>query len=395
MPRPKSTAPAYCFHIGGQARVALDGKTYYLGTHGSKESWAKYNALLAEYNANGQKMPETANLRLADSPITVRCVTGEFRQAIATKYANNEGRTAHYLHLCKTLESEYGNVPAEQFGPRRLSDLRELLIDSGNCRRYINTQARSVVAIFKHAASRELIPAETLIALQSLEPLRAGQSSARESRRVEPVDIEHVRATAKHLSPPIRAMLRVQLGTAMRTSEIFKMRPMDIDRSCQVWVYRPESHKNSHRGKSKAVPITGDAREALIPYLLRPQDSYCFSPKESLKWHHEQRAAKRVTPPSCGNREGTNRKLNPKRSPGDMFSKDSFRVAIRRAAKTAKVPHWTPYQIRHLAATVIRDALGVEPAQALLGHSRPQMTEHYARLSLAKATEATRAAPSL
>lgn len=60
MPRPKSTAPAYCFHIGGQARVALDGKTYYLGTHGSKESWAKYYALLAEYNANGQKMPETA-----------------------------------------------------------------------------------------------------------------------------------------------------------------------------------------------------------------------------------------------------------------------------------------------------------------------------------------------
>jgi integrase len=59
------------------------------------------------------------------------------------------------------------------------------------------------------------------------------------------------------------------------------------------------------------------------------------------------------------------------------------------------VPKWTPYQIRHLTATVIREALGLEGSQALLGHSDRQMTEHYAKLSENKAIEAARAAPRL
>lgn len=41
MPRPKSTAPAYQFHVSGQAVVRLDYQDFYLGKHGTPESYAR------------------------------------------------------------------------------------------------------------------------------------------------------------------------------------------------------------------------------------------------------------------------------------------------------------------------------------------------------------------
>ncbi len=55
MPRPRSVQPAYQFHISGQARVTLDGRDFYLGPHGSEESYARYCALLAEYKPASSK----------------------------------------------------------------------------------------------------------------------------------------------------------------------------------------------------------------------------------------------------------------------------------------------------------------------------------------------------
>jgi integrase len=51
--------------------------------------------------------------------------------------------------------------------------------------------------------------------------------------------------------------------------------------------------------------------------------------------------------------------------------------------------------LRHTAGTIVREQLGPEAAQALLGHSHIQMTEHYAKVSEAKAIEAAKHAPKL
>lgn len=103
-----------------------------------------------------------------------------------------------------------------------------------------------------------------------------------------------------------------------------------------------------------------------------------------------------MTPLSCGNHPGSKPpKLNPKRAPGTKFTKDSYRRAIQRAAERAGVPRWFPYQLRHLAATKIREALGIESAQALLGHAHYQMTEHYVQQSLERAIVTANAAPQL
>ncbi len=134
-----------------------------------------------------------------------------------------------------------------------------------------------------------------------------------------------------------------------------------------------------------------------MPFLLRPADAYCFSPAESAQWHRDQRTAGRATPVKYGNRVGTNRKENPKRKPGEKFNKDSLNLAVDRACKKAKVPKWTPYQIRHSVATAVADALGIDGARALLGHTGEAMTRRYVhqKQDEAKAIEAARAAPSV
>ena len=43
---------------------------------------------------------------------------------------------------------------------------------------------------------------------------------------------------------------------------------------------------------------------------------------------------------------------------------------IERGEKKAGVDHWFPNQLRHTAAIDVREALGIEAAQSLLGHSR-------------------------
>ena len=77
--------------------------------------------------------------------------------------------------------------------------------------------------MFKWAVSLELVPIDSYNSLKTLAPLRRGKTEARETKAVESVPIEFVKLTAKKLSPVLRAMLAVQVGTGMRPSELCSM----------------------------------------------------------------------------------------------------------------------------------------------------------------------------
>ncbi len=339
MARQKSDAPSYRYHISGQARVTLDGRDFLLGEYNSPGSKAKYYALLAEYNANGKRAPEIASTLLAKSPITVRSVTAEYREYVKVKYAHDKARRKHYEGLCQLLEIECGDLPAEEFGPRRLAEIREVFVASGNNRTYVNSQTRVICKIFQYAVGRELVDVNVLIRLKTLEPLRLGDSLAPEPKRRQPVDLATVKATAAHLSPVLKAMVRMQASTGMRSSEVCRIRPCDIDQTMpDTWIYRPEKHKTAHHGITKAVPIVGDARLALTPFMEnRASDSFCFSPRESVQWYRDQRTAKRVVSTSLGNGPGRKRdrgglkESTPSGNPGTGFRETAI-------AKRCKAP---------------------------------------------------------
>ena len=49
--------------------------------------------------------------------------------------------------------------------------------------------------------------------------------------------------------------------------------------------------------------------------------------------------------------------------------------------------HWSPNQLRHAAATKIREEFGLEAAQVYLGHSQAYVTEIYAEKNFALAEQ--------
>ena len=65
----------------------------------------------------------------------------------------------------------------------------------------------------------------------------------------------------------------------------------------------------------------------------------------------------------------------------------SYRQAIKRACKVAKVLPWAPNRLRHTAATRIRKRYGIELARIILGHSMAFTTEIYAEADRVKAEE--------
>jgi integrase len=334
---------------------------------------------------------------VATGPLTVRHITQAYRDHAKTRYVKNPQEIRRYSRLCDQLDEQFGDTLADQFGPLKLRKFRDYLVKTGIARKYVNRLVNCAVAIFAHAVSVEMLAMERVAALKTIESLHYGQTVAPETVPVVPVDIEVVRKTAKHLPPPVKAMLRIQLVTGMRPKEICTMRPCDIDRTdSEVWVYIPASHKTRWRGKAKRIPLVGDAKQAVTDYLNRDEKAFLFSPKESMAWRRAVGTAKRTTPPSCGNRVGSNRKLRPKSEPKDYYTTNAYRQAIVRAARAAKVPEWHPYQCRHLTASAIRAALGgVEEGRALLGHSTALQTEHYAMDDLAKAVKASQVAPRL
>lgn len=408
MPRPKALVPSLRFHISGQAVCEIGGVSYYLGKHGSPESLARYAILVKEYQQNGLIVPDnvtSASLQemtagffvpvekvsQASEPILVKHLTASFREHARVKYAKTKAEFARLRGVCDDLDRIAGGVLVADFGPRLLKKVRQAWIDDTKrpkCRRYINTLTNAAIRVFQWGVEDELATVEVWTRLRSIEPLKEGQTTANENAPVRPVDIEVVRRTVKELSPIVKAMVRIQVATGMRPSELCSMRPCDIDRSGAEWIYRPSHHKNRTKGKTRSIPIVGDAREALTDYLNRPSQSFCFSPREADAWFRAKMRSERKGYGSRKTVRGTN-------SAGDCYTPDSYRRAITRAADRAKVEHWFPYQLRHLNLTVIRDAMGVEFAQAMGGHSRPDMTQTYAQLTERKAIEAAKAAPNL
>jgi len=177
-----------------------------------------------------------------------------------------------------------------------------------------------------------------------------------------------------------------------------------VDRTGEVWEYRPADHKTAYRGRERIIYIGPKAQAILLPYLLRDAQSNCFSPAESeANRHEEQRRYRRTrVQPSQWNR----RKAKPKRMPRTAYTKDSYQRAIARAivkankARTEEagdmgvesilLPHWHANQLRHTRATEIRQGFGLEAAQVSLGHAKADVTQVYAERDARLAVEVAR-----
>lgn len=261
-----------------------------------------------------------------------------------------------------------------------------------------------------------MVPAATYQALTVVPGLLRGRTEARETAPVWPVDDSVVDATLPYLPAVVADMVRLQRLTGMRPAEVCIVRPCDLDRSGDVWLYRPASHKTEHHGRERIVPIGPKSQAVLLRYLARGAEAYCFRPCESEAKRRAGAHVERKTPLSSGNRPGSNRRPRPQRSPGDRYASATYRRAISRACDKA-FPHptlagvsvteltdaqiailrrwqseqrWAPNRLRHTAATEVRRIGGLEAAQVILGHSSAAVSQIYAERDIAKGIDVAR-----
>ncbi len=152
----------------------------------------------------------------------------------------------------------------------------------------------AVVGIFNHAVSKELVTIDKVLQLRTLEALKYGQTDAPEGEEREPANLAHVRATAKHLSPIVKAMLRVQVLRVCGQRKSFRC----VHATSTAQAPYGSTRQRVIRPSTKASHVQSDhcdAREAITDYLARDAKAFLFSPAEALAWMRAQAAAKRVT----------------------------------------------------------------------------------------------------
>lgn len=283
------------------------------------------------------------------------------------------------------LREHHGRLPIKEFGPVLLKSLRAKLLEEKDwSRKHLNSQIARIVRCFKWAAEDELVEPNTYSALKQVSGLKRGRSKARETQGVTVVKDTVVDATIKLLSDTLADMVRFQRLTGARPSEVCTIRPCDIDRNGEVWVYKPAAHKTEHHERDRVVMIGPRAQAILSPYLLRDSESFCFTPKDAQCKRFEAMAASRKSPRYRARDKAQKWQC---REYAPRYTADTYRHAVQRACKRGEIEKWSPNQLRHTRATEIRREFGLEAAQVVCGHENADVTQIYAERDFTLAAE--------
>lgn len=411
MPKLLKRPPKYRLHkTTGQAVVSVHGKVYQLGPFGSPRSHERYQQEVERWREGlFQQHPELAGTepepieisikelqsrRRRGHPVTINEIALLYEDHAHGYYVKNGVVTREGEQVSEMLRlmlRYHGEDELDEFGPVRLKELRERMIGEFNwSRKYINENVNRIRRLFAWACENELAPPSVHQGLQTVAGLKKGRSAARETKKVTVVDDSIVEATLKHTPEIVTDMVRFQRLTGTRPGEVCTMRPCDIDRSEEVWVYTPSAHKTEHHDKTRLVMIGPKAQEVLKPYLDREADAYCFVPAETAWMAKHRRGAEGAAATFKVVLDRAHAVIL-KRGPLTPYDAGSYRLAVNRAAGKADVPKWSPNRLRHTAATEVRKQFGLEAAQVVCGHQSADVTQVYAERDVSLAREVAKA----
>lgn len=382
--------PKLCCNKSRMRAFVLErGKRIYLGPWGTPETEAAYELYIHNLTS---KTPQTP---LGIGGASVVELVASFFEAKADYYVKNGKQTRQLQRFKAAAEypvKYFGSIASGAFGPKKLLECRAMMEASGRfSRKYINTLITCWRTIVKFGVEHEIVPPETLTALQAIEPLKRGRSKAGERPPVQAAPAQIVEATCKELPPVVSAMVAIQRFTGMRPGEVTQMKVGDIFIGKDVWIYTLRSDKTDYRRPEwakKRIPLGPKAQAVLVPFLERKKDdpdAFLFSPKDAAADRATIARKNRKTPPSKQMRERDER--DERRTYAPCYNVNSYAKAIKRATKRAGVEHWTPNQLRHLYATEIRAKYGLECSQLMLGHAKADVTQIYAERDFKRALD--------
>jgi integrase len=369
----------------------VKGKKVMLGKSGSPEAEAAYRQFQIKVLTDPTFSAPTPQ------QVTVDCLCFAY-----LKYAE-EHDPAHYSGIktaANILIQHYAGQPVDVLDTRHFLFLQDMFVKHGVSRQYCNMLMNYIRAMLKWGILRKLVSHQVYVEAKFIPPLKKGKTRAYEKPPRQDVPNEVINRTLPHLLPTPRDMVQVQWWASMRPSEVFRMKPGEIDTDYKtddgivIWMYAPGVHKSTWREKRKAgeyfriIPLGKPEQDILAPRLAgKSDDDYVFSPKDTVKERIERDAAKRkskVQPSQVKRKEQSAKK--PKRKDRDSYDKNSYCRAIKRAIEAAnkhlpddeKIPHWTPYQLRHAAITdIVQQTGSLDTARAVAGQKSISVTQGY------------------
>jgi integrase len=409
--RRKDAEPEMRFHAhSGQARVRVDGKVIYLGPWDSPEAKEQFHRLLAEWHAGNSvaaERPKATRRRRAlavpaaavddvcasaSAGLTVAEICVLWEAHCQKKYTRADGTQSSTIHetnmIIRALEPDAA-MPAASFKARALVTLQQRLVADGRPRVTVNRIVKGVRRLFRWATVMEYVPETVVPALEAVEPLRKGQTEAAETEPVTDVPDQNVETVLAHLPRIVADLVRFIRLAGCRPGEACMIRPMDIDTSQSEWKWTVPEHKTSWRGHDRTYWLGPQAQAILGPYLRRSPTRYCFSPAESERERCAWRRWARQSPMTPSQAARTP-KPQPMCKPGEHYKTSSLACAIKRACRRANVTPWTSMQLRHNAGTEAREQLGLDAAQARLGHRQANVTQVYASVTDRRKREVAR-----
>lgn len=307
--------------------------------------------------------------------------------------SNRLRRTSEYANVrsaALVLSELFGDLPPTAFGPVNFKSYRDTLADRDYARSTISGMMARIRRLYRWACHMEYVPGGMYERLRTVPGLRRGERNVRETEPVRAATQEQIDALLPFLSPTVSAMVRVQWHCGMRPSEACILRPCDIDRSQDIWIYRPQRHKNEWRGHALIKAIPKSVQPLIDEWLPESPDGYFFRPAEAKAWarNKAQAGRERKTPryPSEARRlarEKAKRQSQSSRTQ-PYYNTDSYRQALDHGFENARqagvaIDRFTPNQLRHSSISYIAELLGDSAAQRFAGHENAKTTEIYTR----------------
>ena len=288
MPRLFHQPPKYRLHKSTkQAVVSFFGEVVQLGPYGSERSHKRYQELIGEWHARRHELQEQKQLTEDEkivASITAESLRQKHKQGLrisiyelmvvyqrhADGYYRKNGKPTREAGLVREvlvpLGEKHGRDQLGDFGPVELDNFRDdLITDFDWSRKHINKQINRVIAMFKWAAKKEICKGDLFAQLKTLGGLKKGRTTARETKGVSCVPDSCVDRVLPRLPEIVADMVRFQRLTGCRPGEVCSVRPCDIDRSGDVWVYRPDAHKTEHYEKDRVVVVVTSSPR-IVPY---------------------------------------------------------------------------------------------------------------------------------
>jgi hypothetical protein len=110
-------------------------------------------------------------------------------------------------------------------------------------RQYCNMLMNYIRAMLKWGILRKLVSHQVYVEAKFIPPLKKGKTRAYEKPPRQDVPDWVINQTLPHLLPTIRYMVQVQRWASMRPSEVFRMKPGEIDTGYKtdegvvIWMY--------------------------------------------------------------------------------------------------------------------------------------------------------------